>query len=376
MTASKKQIVILGGGFAGIYSALSILKACGDSVEITIVNRTNYFLFTPMLHEVATGGLGHYQVVESIREIVYRTPIRFFEASILSVDLAKKEVVTDQGSKPYDMLVVALGASTNYFGTEGAEEHVFVLKDLLNAINIRNHVIDRFEAASHETDSEKRKKILSFVVVGGGATGVEYAAELVEFAKRTLHRYYRRDFKKGECATITLVHSGKVLLGQFSPATQARALKSLSKKGVKVLLNTKVEKVAADHVVLSGGERIETETVVWAAGVHPNQLAISGGEFPKGASGRILSDATLRVQGMLDVFAIGDNAHVLKGDGRGQAFGSECDAHYRSERVGTFCLQRNGKPCFPRQMGGCGNDRWYRDLRHICLVHMAYSVSF
>lgn len=311
----KKNILILGGGFAGIYSALSILKECGDAVDVTIVNRTNYFLFTPMLHEVATGGLGHHQVVESIREIVYRKRIRFFEASVESVDSALKEVRTDHGVLSYDMLVIALGASTNFFDTPGASEHAFVLKDLSDAIKVRDHVIERFETASRERDAAVRERLLTFVVVGGGATGVEYATELAEFAEHTLYKYYKRQCAHTK-ATITLVHAGAELLAPFSPRTRARALTSLSKKGVRVLLSTKVSAVDADGVTLSTGERIVSDTVVWTAGVQPNPLTTHGGELATDATGRIMTDATLAVSSHAGIFAVGDIAHVPNQDGK------------------------------------------------------------
>ena len=316
MKTSKKHIVILGGGFAGIYSALSILKSCGDEVEITIINKANYFLFTPMLHEVATGGLGHHQVVESIREIIRKTPIRFFEATILSVDTFEKHVLTDQGTKPYDILVVALGASTNFFGTEGAEEHSFVLKDLMDAIRIRNHVIDQFEQASHAHDLEIEKQLLSFVVVGGGATGVEYASELAEFAKKTLGRYYQTEFAESDPVTVTLVHSGPELLAPFSPQSRHRAYESLVRKGVDVVLNGKVVSVTTDSVLLGSGEKIKTNTVVWTAGVKPNAVVVSGKELPKDKTGRIITDTSFLVEGFTDIFALGDIAAVPASDGK------------------------------------------------------------
>lgn len=310
----KQNIVILGGGFAGIYAALSILKECGNSVDVTIVNRTNYFLFTPMLHEVATGGLGHHQVVESIREIVHKRRIRFFEASVASVDLTQKIAQTDHGVVPYNTLVIALGASTNFFNTPGAAEHSFVLKDLSDAIRIRNHVIERFEAASRERDAVLRAKLLSFVVVGGGATGVEFAAELAEFAEHTLYKYYKASCLSTQ-ATISLIHAGTELLAAFSPKTRSRALASLTKKGVRVLVATKAAAVDAEGILLSTGERIASDTVIWTAGVRPNTLGTSGGTLSTDAEGRIVADATFAVPGHVDVFAIGDVAHVPSKNG-------------------------------------------------------------
>ncbi len=305
----KKQILILGGGFAGIYSALSILKHAGEEVEITIINRTNYFLFTPMLHEVATGGLGHHQVVESIREIIYKTPIRFFEATVFSINLEAKEVVTDNGMKPYDILVIAIGASTNFFNTLGAEKYAMVLKNLNDAIAIRDHIIERFEAASREADPMMRKKMLTFVVVGGGATGVEFAAELAALSKTTLRKFYSRECPN-ECAKIVLVHSGKELLPGFSLATRERALMSLEKKGIDVLLGAKVIDVGEESVTLEGEKRIDTHAVIWTAGVQPNTVHTNGGQLPKDVNGRIVTNTDLSVIGFSNVFALGDVAHV------------------------------------------------------------------
>ena len=208
---TPKKVVILGSGFAGIYGALSTYKNCGEKVSITIINRTNYFLFTPMLHEVATGGLGSHQVVESIREIIYKKNISFIEADVASVDLANKEVITNNGNIPYDILVVALGATTNFFGTSGAADHAYVLKNLKDALNIRDRIIDIFERASMEKDEIKRKQMLSFVVVGGGATGVEIITEIAELCNETLEKYYRGKIDCGD-VTISLINSGPELL--------------------------------------------------------------------------------------------------------------------------------------------------------------------
>ena len=314
MKATHKKIVILGGGFAGVYSALAVLRNTSpEAVEITIINKTNYFLFTPMLHEVATGGLGHHQVVESIRGIIYKTPIKFLEAEVRSIDIAKKEIVTTRGRTAYDIVVVALGATTNFYDTPGAASHTFVLKNLSDAITLRDQVIKNFEAASREKKREARKKFLSFVVVGGGATGVELAAELAEFARKTLHVYYRKEFSPDD-VRITLVQNGIELIPSFSEATRARSLKVLAEKGVTVRLNEKVSSISAGGVTLGTGEIIGSKTVVWTAGVKPNSIEVEGGHFMIDAGGRIETDTTLRVSGTQDVFALGDIAKVISAE--------------------------------------------------------------
>ena len=313
---SPKKVVILGGGFAGIYGALSTYKNCGKDVSITIINRTNYFLFTPMLHEVATGGLGNHQIVESIRQIIYKKQINFLEADITSVDVAKKEVSTTNGNVPYDILIVALGATTNFFGTPGTAEHTLTLKDLKDAITIRDRIIDTFENASRETDDEKRKKMLSFVVVGGGATGVEIVSEIGELCSHTLKKYYS---KKISCddVTITIINAGPELLAMFGVKVREYALKILQKNNIKVMLNMKVKEVTDSGVVFDDNSMLASETVIWTAGVAANTLTTRGGELQKDKGGRILTDMTLRVPGFSDIFALGDISHFKETSDRG-----------------------------------------------------------
>lgn len=305
----KKKIVILGAGFAGIYSALAIKRELGDGAEITIVNKANHFLFTPLLHEVATGGIGHHQSVESIHQIVYKRKIKFLEGSVLSVDLAARTVQTDQGERSYDALVIAIGASTNFYDTPGASEHAFVLKDLSEAIAIRNHVITQFELASREKDPDVRKRMLSIVVVGGGATGTELAAELAEFSNHTLSKYYKCEFG-ALAAEVTLVQRGAELLPSFDEKVRSYAEKILKKKGVRILFDLKVKEVKKGSVALSNGAVIPSDTVVWTAGVKANTLLIKNAEFKKDASGRIITEPTLQVPGYPNVFALGDVAAV------------------------------------------------------------------
>ncbi len=313
---SNKKIVILGAGFAGIYSALSISKECGKNVSVKIINNSNYFLFTPMLHEVATGGLGQNQVVESIREISHNKNIDFLEAEIESVDLEKREVVTNKGNEKYDILIVAIGAKTNFFGTPGAEENSFALKNLSDAISLRKEIIQSFEKASNEKDKDLRAKYLSFAVVGGGATGVESVAEISEFCNHTLRKYYKNTLSCGDIS-ISLINSGAELLPVFSEKTRSYALKILQKKRIKVLLNSRVKEVNKDGVVFDTGEVVKAGTVVWTAGVIANQIKTTGGELLKDKSGRIMTDEKFAVTGFSDIYALGDVANVKESSGRG-----------------------------------------------------------
>lgn len=315
--SEKKRIVIVGGGFAGIYGALSVRREMGKDAQITIINRTNYFLFTPMLHEVATGSLGQNQVAESVRQIVDGRKIAFIEADVQSVDLTKKEVVLDGSSVPYDTLVLALGATTNYYGTPGAAEHAISLKTLSDAALLRSTIIDRFEQAAKETDPQRRLELLSFVVVGGGATGVETAAEMADFCFNTLRPQYACNLTDMSPLSITLVNSGPELLSVFPQHIREYAKKTLEREDVKVMLGAQVKEVTPNEVVLGDGVCLSAATVVWAAGVKANQIQTTGGVLPYDGGGRVMTEDTLLVKGFTDVFALGDCAHVSEPSGRG-----------------------------------------------------------
>jgi NADH dehydrogenase len=311
----KKHVVIIGGGFAGIYAARALARAAKDTLRITIINRTNHFLFTPMLHEVATGSLGHHQVVESIREIIYGTNIHFIEGSVDSVALASKNVHVGNVIVPYDYLVFAQGSTSHFFHTKGAQEHAFVLKDLSDAISLRNKIIEMFERASLEQNPTVRKQLLSFIIVGGGATGVETAVEIAEFAQRTLAKYYAsgcRDTKP----TVTLIQSSEELLPAFHASTRARALKVLRKKGIAVRFSTRVKEVTGTYVLIDKEEEIPAGVVVWTAGVKANTIPTSEAQLPVHESGRIHANQNLLVENCTDVFALGDVAYIQIADGR------------------------------------------------------------
>ena len=271
---NKKKILILGGGFGGLYTYLSLrkeFKSC--DIDVTIVNRTNYFLFTPMLHEVATGGLSHHQVVESIRQFIYKTDTKLVVSEIVSVNLEDKKVHTKDGDLPYDFLVISLGSSTNFFNTKGAEENSFILKDLSSAINIRKNFIEVFEKASLMENSEERKKELSFGIVGGGPTGVELVSETAELFLDTFSKYYKNSICKND-VSLYLINSGPELLAPFDSVLRKKALKILEKKGVKVLLNTRVKEVKEDSIVVDKkGEKWE---------ISKDAASVIHGELKKG----------------------------------------------------------------------------------------------
>ncbi len=304
----KPHIVILGAGFGGIYSFLHLRTyLSAKEADITIINRTNYFLFTPLLHEVATGGLAHHQVTESIRAIAHKKGITLHVAEVQKINTKEKTVETSVGVVPYDYLIIATGATTEFYGTPGAAEKTFVLKTLQDAIRIRNQCIDTFEKAVETKDPEMRKKLLTFVLVGGGATSVELAAEMAELFFDTLLKFFCGKIRKEEIK-INLVVGEKEVLSSFRKGMRNEAQKVLSKSGVHVRTGVRVTSIDDTGAMLSDGSRIETMNVMWLGGIKPN-VPVADVELgnPK-ARGRIIVDTNLRVKEQQAMYALGDVA--------------------------------------------------------------------
>lgn len=315
MIKQKKKIVILGGGFGGLYTYKGLYKYFHHSeIDITIINRNNYFLFTPLLHEVATGGIAHHQVVESIRQIIYKTNDHLHIAEVISVDCKNQIVKTDISEFNYDILVVALGATTNFFNAPGAEKYCFVLKDLHDAVKLRGNLISSFEKASEIKDEEERKKALSFAVIGGGPTGVEVVSEISELFNDTLLRYYHSTIKPSD-VSLYLINRDKEILLPFPPSLRTNALKILQKKGVKVMLNTAVKEIKSDEIVFSDDSILPVSHVVWTAGVKPN-LPTFVDSLILDDWGRIVVNPLLQTLKYKNIFVIGDIASVNDLDGK------------------------------------------------------------
>lgn len=310
MKKDKKKIVILGGGFGGLYTYKSLCTEFkNNELDITIVNRNNYFLFTPLLHEVATGSIGHYKVVESLRQIIYRDHTKLHIAELLAIDCEKKIVKTSINELPYDILVVSLGATTNFFNAPGAQENSFVLKDLSDALKIRDRLIDSFEKASEIVDIEERKKMLSFAVVGGGSTGVELVSEIAGLFSQTFYTYYKGVVNPSD-VSLHLINQGSDVLAPFHKKLRDKALVLLKEMGVNVLLNTGVKEVKKDGIVMNDDSFLQAHTVIWTAGVKSNTPIFS----PAVASdkwGRISVNSSLQIPGLPEVFVLGDMASLV-----------------------------------------------------------------
>ena len=314
----RKKIVILGGGFGGVYTALHLEKLLGrrDDFEITLVNKENYFVFQPMLAEVVSGNVGLTDIVSPIRRLLKKTDLHVRE--IESVDLKNKTVSLSQGFRPhshvieYDHLVLALGNVTDFRGLRGLPEHALPFKNLGDALHIRNHVIRTLEeAAIAHHDAEFRKQLLTFVVAGGGFSGVEVVAELNDFLREVVKNYPQLDPKE---IRVVLLHSQDRILPELEEKLALYAQKILAKRGVEIRLHTRLQAATGDEAILGNGERIPTKTLISTVPSSPNPL-IDTLDLPKD-KGRLISNAMCEVQGAENVWALGDCALVPTPDGK------------------------------------------------------------
>lgn len=308
--AGRPKVVVVGAGFGGLAVAHHLAKA---PVDVTVVDRNNFHTFLPLLYQVATAGLNAADVAYAVRGILRSAPnTAFRQATVTGVDWGARRVELHDGSSlPFDFLVVAAGATANFFGIEGAADHALPLYTLADAAALRNHVLACFEAADADP-SLVADGVLTFVVVGGGPTGVEVSGALAELFQVV----FRRDFPRLDvgAARILLVEALDDLLTAFDRPSRDHARQALVERGVEVRTGTTVEAVTPTRVRLAGGEEVPCHTLVWAAGVRANPLAEALG-VPTGRGGRIAVGPDLRIPGHPEAFAIGDIAAVDDGKG-------------------------------------------------------------
>ncbi|KLD64258.1 NAD(P)/FAD-dependent oxidoreductase [Dyella japonica] len=306
----RPHVVILGGGFGGLAAARELADA---NVRVTLIDRRNHHLFQPLLYQVATAGLSAPSIAAPLRQILQKDKhVTVLMDEALDVDLDRRIVHLAQGELPYDALIVATGATHAYFGHDEWERYAPGLKTLEDAFTIRRRVLIAFERAEREEDPAKRQAWLNFVVVGGGATGVELAGTLAEIARHTLPREFRRADPR--MANVLLVEAGPKLLPAFAPDLTEKARRQLEKLGVEVRLNTSVTAID-EHGVMLGDTPYPARTVLWAAGVAASPLGARLGA-PVDRAGRVLVEADLSLPGHPDVFVIGDLASVTQADGK------------------------------------------------------------
>jgi NADH dehydrogenase len=300
------KVVIAGAGFAGLNAAKVLGNRAG--VEVTVLDRLNHHVFQPLLYQVAMAALSPADIAAPIRSILHRKRnVRVLQAAVQAVDLGARKVICDCGEFAYDYLLLACGATHAYFGHEEWECNAPGLKSLSQATEIRRRVLSAFEEAEREADRARQEWWLTFVVVGGGPTGVELAGAIGEMARYTLSRDFRKIDPRR--ARVILVEAGPRLLPAFDARSAARATRDLESLGVEVRVSSAVTSVAREGVTL-GTEKIAASTVLWAAGVRASGIGRMLG-VPADRAGRVIVEADLSLPGHPDVFVVGDLAHAL-----------------------------------------------------------------
>jgi NADH dehydrogenase len=323
------RVVVVGGGFAGLDSAVGLDRVLGwsEKLELTVIDRKNYFLFPPLLPSVSVGAIETRQVTYPFRRIFEATNIRFKKETVERIDLARNLIISkvdvaadgDAGAlrvrhdeTPFDYLVLAPGSTTQTFNTPGCER-AFFMRELGDAIALRNHIIDCFETAARESDKKLVQEMLRFVVIGAGPTGVEVASEVRDLIDKVLlPRYPEID---AALIDVVLVDTGERVLPGFHPAVADSAERQLSHLGVRVLHQARVAEIGTDWVKLKGGTTLEARTACWCAGVAAAPLMARTG-LPLDRAGRVAVEADCRVPGHPNVFVLGDAATFPGKDGR------------------------------------------------------------
>jgi NADH dehydrogenase len=298
------RVIILGGGFAGLHAAKQLRKA---PVAITLIDRRNYHLFQPLLYQVATAELEPANIAAPIRSILRKQQnVEVALGEVTGVDLTRRVVLFDGGEEPFDYLIIATGARQSYFGHDEFRAHAPGLKSIDDALEIRRRVLLAFEEAEWEADAESRRAKLTFVVVGGGPTGVELAGAITDVATETLPSEFRHIDK--QTARVILVHGGKRIMEPMPEDLSARAHQVLEKMGVEIRLESYVTSVDEDGVTI-GDEKIEAENVLWAAGTQGQDVVKSlGVELDR--AGRVVVGADMAIPDHPNVFVVGDAAHA------------------------------------------------------------------
>ena len=305
----KNRVLIIGGGFGGLYVALEFEKRRDPDFEVTLISQDNFFLFTPMLHEVAASDLDLTHIVNPIRKLLRH--VQFFEGEVQSVDIAKKQVVVAHGldhhthSLEYDHIVFALGCVTNFYRIPNLEEMAITMKTLSDAIALRNRLIEQLEEADPECAATHRESLLTFVTAGGGFAGVETIGSIADFLRAALPYYPNL---KPEMIRVMLVHPGEFVLPELGESLGRYASSKLVQRGIEVRPNTKIAAVTPSGVELTDGTQINTRILVWTAGTAPHPL-LEQIPLPKERN-RLKVDPTMGITGYPGIWALGDCAMI------------------------------------------------------------------
>jgi NADH dehydrogenase len=306
-TRKDPRVVILGAGFGGLWAARSLAHA---RAEVTLLDRNNYHTFLPLLYQVAAAELAPEDIAYPVRSILRKLPnVHFFLADVQRIEFSSRTIATDGPAIGYDYLILATGSVTHFFGVPGAAEHAFPLKTLEQGITLRNQILCCFERALHEQDRDRRKRLLTFTIVGGGPTGVEFAGALAELIRGPQVKDYQQlDFHE---VRVVLLEAMQTLLSGLPKKLCTYAQDRLHRMGVELHLGAMVSEVTGHYVKLKDGTVISTETIVWTAGVRGDPRALLW-ELPTSAGGRVHVLPTLQLADHPEVFVVGDLVHVEK----------------------------------------------------------------
>lgn len=305
-----RRILVLGGGFGGVYTTLHLERALRHhpGVSLTLVSDENFFLFTPMLQEVATGGIETRHIAYPIRRLRHRENVRFLQTRVLDIDLHERKVATGYGPLDYDLLVLALGSITDMTELPRPAKNVFTLKSLLDGMFLRNHVINALELADIEDDPYRRRQLLTFVVAGGGYTGIQLITEMCDFIRGSLLKEYK-SIQASEVRILLMEGQERLLPGK--DAGLARRIGDiLGRQGIEIMVNSKVTDLQDGSMEINGEQWLPTGTVVWATGIRANPV-VARLPVEKDSLGRVLVNEYLELPAFPGVYALGDNACIM-----------------------------------------------------------------
>jgi len=305
METKKKHIVVIGAGYGGITAVLRLAKQFSrqSEIQVHLVDKNNYHLLKTQLHEAATGKK---QVAIPIDRLLRRYNIVFHLDEVTGIEPDRKFIHTEHGQLHFDILVLALGSQTNFYGIPGLSEHAFTLQSLRDVQGIHDHISKHCALAASEPNEQNRKAILRFVIGGGGLSGVELAAEIADLSARCT-RSHRVNSAEAE---IIIIEAGTSLLPHLGESLSERVKRELSEKGVTIMTNTKIISLSADAVTLSSGKTLMTKTLVWTGGIQITDM-FKESQIKTGGLGRILVDEYLRAVDYPFIYAVGDNALAI-----------------------------------------------------------------
>ena len=317
VTGDKKRVLILGAGAAGLSAALELKKASTGTpgLEVTLVDQRNYHHPLPFIWQVVSGSVEPSHISFPLHVLLRQKgaaePVKFKQSQVQGIDVERKVVSTDDGELEWDYLVVALGSTTNFFGMTDVEENSLIFKSIRDAVNIHNHILDNYEAALWEGDEQHRLELLTFMVVGGGPTGIELAAAIQDFVSKALIREYPSLMSQ---TRVLLIEAQDSLLSGLGAKASELAINRLRSRGIEVLLKTRITKILSDGIQTADGQTISTNTVIWVAGVKPVDV-VESLPFEKVKGGRIVVNEYMEVPESPGVYVIGDCAYLLQENG-------------------------------------------------------------